>query len=189
MSGLPLPDGGWFTRPSPPAPLSTPLPDGGWFTRPLAPGPSASPLPDGGWFTRPFPDTGWFAPAPSNQGSPGTLPGFDTFFNRFNQASVTGPPLVGPLEISSTNGTIIVNAPLARGITPEQVDVSIKDNILYVTVERADINQQTAGRFQRFQRNYESFSSSAGLPAGVDPGGMVETYQNGMLTVTIPKTP
>ena len=75
------------------------------------------------------------------------------------------------------------------GLTPDQINVRLEDGVLTVS---ADIPQPTTPENARVlmqERTFGKFSRSVQLPQAVDANKVEATYENGILTLTLPKSP
>lgn len=72
----------------------------------------------------------------------------------------------------------------------EDVKVSVDNGILTITGERRLEQEEgeAGGQHRRLERFYGSFARSFTLPEEADENGIDASYQDGMLTLTIPKT-
>jgi HSP20 family protein len=75
------------------------------------------------------------------------------------------------------------------GITPEQVDISIDNDMLTVSGEKREERREgeEEGRYYLVERNYGSFSRSFSLPQGIDAEQVDASFDNGLLTIRIPR--
>ena len=75
------------------------------------------------------------------------------------------------------------------GITPEQVDISIENDMLTVSGEKREERREgeEEGRYFLVERSYGSFSRSFSLPPGVDADQVDASFENGLLTIRIPR--
>jgi HSP20 family protein len=108
-----------------------------------------------------------------------------------SSAGVTDGPEIEswaiPLDVIAKGDDFIVRATLP-GVSPEDIQVSIEDNVL-------TIRGQTAAQFQNGEdgtylmreRRTGSFHRALRLPDTVDTDKAYPEYQHGVLTVTIPK--
>lgn len=77
----------------------------------------------------------------------------------------------------------------APGMKKDQFNVTLDDGLLTVSTEQVDENQITnqQGRYTHREFNYFSFKRSFNLPETVDRENVSANYQDGVLTVFIPK--
>lgn len=75
------------------------------------------------------------------------------------------------------------------GMKPEDVTVNVENGILSVSGEkRAERKEGEEGRYHMTERTYGSFFRSFQLPQGVDENQIHAEFDNGVLSVRIPKT-
>jgi HSP20 family protein len=74
------------------------------------------------------------------------------------------------------------------GVKPEDIRLSIEDNLLSVRGEKRQIAEERNERVHRYERSYGSFERSFTLPNSVDTANIDAAVENGILTVTIPKS-
>lgn len=75
------------------------------------------------------------------------------------------------------------------GITPEQVDISIENDMLTVSGEKREERREgeEEGRYYLVERRYGTFSRSFSLPPNVDDEKVTANFDNGLLTIRIPR--
>jgi HSP20 family protein len=74
------------------------------------------------------------------------------------------------------------------GLTPKDVDVSLKNGNVVIKGEKKDEKEEKAKGYYLKERHYGSFERSFALPEGVDASAIEATYADGVLTVTLPKS-
>jgi HSP20 family protein len=74
------------------------------------------------------------------------------------------------------------------GFETDDIDVRVKERTLEITAERDETIEEEAGEYVRRERRRSSVSRSVPLPTAVDTDGITATYNNGVLTVRMPKT-
>ena len=72
-------------------------------------------------------------------------------------------------------------------VNPDDVEVSLEENVLTIAGERRFYDDRTAEGFRRVERHFGRFHRSVRLPDRVDANQVEANYHNGMLTVTVPK--
>jgi len=91
-----------------------------------------------------------------------------------------------PLDVVAEDGAILVRASVP-GFRPEDIDVSIEDNLLTIKAEtKMERERQEDGFLMRELRS-GTFHRSLRLPDSVDANNASTCYENGVLTVTLPK--
>ncbi len=73
------------------------------------------------------------------------------------------------------------------GLKPEDVKIEVEDDVLTVTAEHEETEEDKQGEFIRRERRYGSFSRTMTLPKGVSADQIEATCTNGVLEVTIPR--
>ncbi len=81
---------------------------------------------------------------------------------------------------------IVLKAELP-GLQTEDIDIEIDDNVLTLTGERRFQETVDEGRFYRLERSYGHFQRSVTLPQGVKTDEISADFDNGVLTVRVPK--
>ena len=74
------------------------------------------------------------------------------------------------------------------GVKPEDVKITMENNVLLLRGEKKKEIEQKDERVHRFERNYGMFERSFTLPTTIDAGKIVATYHEGVLTVVLPKS-
>jgi len=90
------------------------------------------------------------------------------------------------VDIYETEGNLVVKAELP-GVDPKQVEVRVEDNTLYLKGERKFENEENKQNYQRVERAYGTFVRSFALPGSVESDKVAAEYNDGLLTITIPK--
>jgi HSP20 family protein len=117
---------------------------------------------------------------------------FNRLFNEtFSRAFGEGSELASrtwapPVDIQETDQNLVMHVELP-GIDPNQVEVRVEDNTLYLKGERKFEEEKQEGNYHLIERAYGSFARSFTLPTSVDPEKVVAEYKDGMLTLTLPK--
>ena len=75
------------------------------------------------------------------------------------------------------------------GFDKDDIDVRVTDQTLRIEAEReAESEEETEGEYVRRERHRASVSRSIRLPEAVEADDVSATYNNGILTVRIPKS-
>ncbi len=76
------------------------------------------------------------------------------------------------------------------GMNKDQIKISLDDRTLTITGERKfEKEASDKNKFLRFERSYGSFQRSFTLPSAVENKEIKAKYNDGVLEVTLPKTP
>jgi len=89
------------------------------------------------------------------------------------------------LRIRDAGANLVVEADLP-GVPEKGVDLTLADNVLYVTAERKLVAPEGFAP-RRQERTSFRFSRSVALPVKVDPEKVTATAKDGVLTVTLAK--
>ena len=73
------------------------------------------------------------------------------------------------------------------GVRPEDVRLTVENNVLTIQGSKQQVAEERADRVHRYERTYGAFERSFTLPTTVDANSIKASYENGVLTVTLPK--
>lgn len=90
------------------------------------------------------------------------------------------------VDIRETGDSYVVAAELP-GLTRDDVQITIENNVLKLTGERRFEKEVEEEEFHRVERAYGSFSRAFALPTRVDPERVEAAFKDGILTITVPK--
>ena len=120
---------------------------------------------------------------------------FDDFFKDiapgFYVRPLHGDNLPAPsqikVDVKETDGGYTVQAEVP-GVPKEDIHVSIDGNVVSLRAEVRQLDQQTEGeKVLRSERYFGSVARSFQLPADIDAAQAKAKYDNGILTLTVPK--
>ncbi len=118
------------------------------------------------------------------------------FFDRFFDDSLFRPYRVRTLTLEDNRVTLdmyqtedemVVKASLP-GLTTEDVDISIENNVLTIRGEADESTEEKQGDYILRERHSGSYSRSVRLPKNLTTAKTEATFEDGVLTVTIPKS-
>jgi HSP20 family protein len=89
-------------------------------------------------------------------------------------------------DVSEDATTIQITMELA-GVNPEDVRISLEGNVLTIRGEKRQEDEENTERVHRIERIYGMFERAFVLPNTADPERIEAGYENGVLTVSIPK--
>ena len=118
---------------------------------------------------------------------------FDTFFGRgFGRpwrlvAWDTGDGLF-PLDLYETDDEVVVKASLP-GVKPEEVQIAVIGDTLTIKGEAKEEHEESKPNFYRQERRHGVFQRSLTLPVRVDADQADATFDNGVLSLRLPKVP
>jgi HSP20 family protein len=90
------------------------------------------------------------------------------------------------VDIYENKDQIVLEAELP-GMTREEFDLSIENNVITLRGERRFEKKDETDNYHRVERSYGSFTRSFTLPQTVSGEGATAEYRNGVLRVTLPK--
>ena len=91
-----------------------------------------------------------------------------------------------PLDVVEEGDDLVVRASLP-GVSPEHIDVSIDDRVLTIKAETKVEEERKEGGYLMKESRSGSFHRSLRLPDTADSEKAQTLYENGVLTVTLPK--
>ena len=91
-----------------------------------------------------------------------------------------------PLDVAADGDDFVVRASLP-GVAPENIRVSIEDNVLTIRGETASHFESADSSYLMRERRSGSFRRSLRLPDTVAQDKAEPRYEHGVLTVTLPK--
>lgn len=112
-----------------------------------------------------------------------------SFFGDWDEenGNVTGFPL--PLDVVELDNAYHVTADLP-GVNLDNIDVRIEDGVLTINAEvQRDMIEHESARSLITERRYGQFTRSIRLPQQIDSDAVEANYENGVLTLELPKTP
>jgi HSP20 family protein len=74
------------------------------------------------------------------------------------------------------------------GIDPNDVEVTLTDNVLTIRGETKEEKDVEEKNYRLRERRFGSFSRSLNLPVAVDADKVEATHENGVLTLSLPKS-
>jgi HSP20 family protein len=113
----------------------------------------------------------------------------DRIFDRFfNQAGSMAGPWVPVVDVRETNDALEVLAELP-GLRAEDVEVNVENNVLTIAGEKKqEVSEGNAdAEYHLVERRCGRFERSFTLPRTVKADAIGARFENGLLTVTLPK--
>jgi HSP20 family protein len=90
------------------------------------------------------------------------------------------------VDVFDRKDAVVLKAELA-GMNPDDIEIEVEDNVLTIKGERKFEERVDDERYYRVERRYGNFQRSLALPQGVRPEEIAAAYDDGILTVTVPK--
>jgi HSP20 family protein len=93
------------------------------------------------------------------------------------------------MEIVEKSDALVVTAELP-GIVPKDIDISVDEGVLTISGEKQEERKEgePEAQFYLWERRYGSFRRSFTLPNAVDVDRIVANFDNGVLTITLPRS-
>ena len=112
--------------------------------------------------------------------------------NRMFEAAFTNEPFTGGTWVpavdifETTDKDIVVKAELPE-MKRDDIKVTFENNVLTIEGERVFTRDLPREQYHRVERGHGTFRRSFTLPANVDPARVSASFQDGVLTVTLPR--
>jgi HSP20 family protein len=112
---------------------------------------------------------------------------FDQFFDRDRDEEGTSAVWAPRTDLAETDDayTLRVDVP---GMTKEDISINLQNNTLTISGERLSERTEESEEYVRVERAFGNFHRTFTLPDAVDQENIEATYENGVLTINIPKT-
>jgi HSP20 family protein len=108
---------------------------------------------------------------------------FDRLFEAVGGRQESWLPAV---DVFDTQDAVVLKAELA-GMNPDDIQIEVEDNVLTIKGERKFEENVDEERYYRVERRFGAFQRSLALPQGVKSDQIEAAYDEGILTVTVPK--
>jgi HSP20 family protein len=118
----------------------------------------------------------------------------ERFFDRYAEpvfepfATVAGGAWAPTLDVTETKDAMIVTAELP-GVDAKEIGITLTGDLLMLKGEKEKRTEEKEERYHRVERTHGAFLRSVRLPMAVDASTVTATFKNGVLVVTLPKTP
>lgn len=90
------------------------------------------------------------------------------------------------IDVFQTDDEIVLKAPIA-GVKPEDLEISITDEVINIKGERKEISEVARENYFAQECYWGAFSRSYILPIAVSSEKATASLKNGILTIKIPK--
>lgn len=111
---------------------------------------------------------------------------FDSFFERLPRERGEGFWLP-TLDIEEDKDNFMVKVELP-GMKKEEIKISLSGETLTISGERKHESEEKTKTYYRLERSYGRFQRTVNLPAEVDANRTRAAYQDGILTLIMPKS-
>jgi HSP20 family protein len=98
------------------------------------------------------------------------------------------PTYMLPLDVREVENGYEIRAQVP-GFAPEEVDVTFSEGVLRIQAEHSGESQERAGGWLRREVAYGNYQRAIQLPGDVKEEDISASFENGILTVSVPKVP
>jgi HSP20 family protein len=91
------------------------------------------------------------------------------------------------LDMHETDTEVVVEATVP-GVKPEEVDVQVTGSVLTIKGQRKEQEERRGASYICREQRFGSFCRSVSLPTEVDVDNAKAEFENGVLTLTLPKS-
>ena len=111
---------------------------------------------------------------------------FEDAVTRLFSEPATGRPWTPSVDIYETENELVLKADLPD-VKLGDIEVRVENQVLTLKGERSFEGEQSSKGYHRIERSYGAFNRSFSVPSTADADKVSAAYQNGVLTVTLPK--
>ncbi len=112
---------------------------------------------------------------------------FDTFFNDMLGNWGIKNSTIPSVDVYEDEKAYYLEAELP-GYTVEDVNIHVEKHVLHISSEKLN-EKKDSKKFLVRERGFVKFDRSFTLPEGIDESGIEAEFENGILKITLPKTP
>jgi len=91
------------------------------------------------------------------------------------------------VDVSETKDSYVITAELP-GVRKEEVKITMHDNLISIRGEKKGESEKKSENFYRLERTFGSFERTFSVPGTVKSDAIEAKYDDGVLTITLPKT-
>ena len=103
------------------------------------------------------------------------------------QGSEGGGMIMPHVDVSETDRELKIYAELP-GVSGQDVDVRLEDDVLVIRGEKKFERKDEKENYHFIERSYGTFQRALRLPYPVDPEQVQACFENGVLTIALPKS-
>ena len=111
----------------------------------------------------------------------------DRFFGIHRYSAPTHQANPMPIDVTADDKQVVIQASLP-GVKPDNVNVSVEDNRLTIEGETHSADDSENDRYVIRERRSGAFHRSLTLPQGLEEDNIEARFENGVLTLTVPRT-
>lgn len=93
-----------------------------------------------------------------------------------------------PVTVSETADELLMTAELP-GMSEDDISIDLENNVLSISGQKQEVREEgdEERRYHVYERSFGAFNRSFTLPRTVDANAIEARYDNGILTVRLPK--
>jgi HSP20 family protein len=91
-----------------------------------------------------------------------------------------------PVDVYETDDQLVIKATVP-GVKPEEIEVTVTGDLLTIKGEFKQEEKVEKPNYLRQERRFGGFCRQVGLPTGVNADKAKATFENGVLTLEMPK--
>jgi HSP20 family protein len=107
-------------------------------------------------------------------------------YGRGSDELLTSDTFVPPVDIYEDDQNLVLKME-APGVDEDDIQITLENNTLTVRGERKFAQDLKEENFHRIERRYGSFTRSFSLPDTMDSENVSAHYENGILSIQLPK--
>lgn len=111
---------------------------------------------------------------------------FEDAFSRLLSEPRTGRPWSPAVDIFETENEVVLKADVP-GVELKDIEVRVENQTLTVKGERKFEQEEQRKGYHRIERSYGAFQRSFAVPHTVDTEKVAAEFNNGVLTISLPK--
>jgi HSP20 family protein len=111
---------------------------------------------------------------------------FEDAFSRLLSEPRTGRPWSPAVDIFETENEVVLKADVP-GVELKDIEVRVENQTLTVKGERQFEQEEQRKGYHRIERSYGAFQRNFAVPQTVDTEKVAAEYENGVLTISLPK--
>jgi HSP20 family protein len=95
-------------------------------------------------------------------------------------------PWAPAVDITESDNEFVVKVEVP-GVSKDDVKITVQDNVLTIRGEKKQEKESKGANYHRVERSFGAFQRSFSLPATVQATKVDAKYNNGILSITLPK--
>ncbi len=111
----------------------------------------------------------------------------DNFISNVRPLGIFGGDMATLIDMYQTDTDVVVKTALP-GVKPEEIDVTITDNTLAIKGKTKTEEEIKAKDYFYKERRYGTFNRLVSLPHGLNTDKVKTNFEDGILTLTLPKS-